>query len=346
MLELLLGGGKAGKSFPDSGPGPKTLLAGSKDYGFFGEVSEVEMGLNSELLRLMSDTWASAKIVGQIKNSWFKFILNGRVLFFPRLPLAGNIPIADLYAMRAVFDVDEIYKPPMDYTTGQPLYQQNRYVSNNASLFKMRLMDSLAADYKTTTSSNYRPAADSEVAKLLMALCMPTYPDTLRIRTYAPTDFYVDNAGVVSQEAWVKEVFGSGTFAYNINATLNQCYYQTTNQRAWRPLLEYIPLQERADLLIIPENLSVVNEGISAPVLPSGAVVQDIKALSQFTNQVDSTPVAPSFSVVSVVLALFSVGGFATPENVVPTFNLSTDLGLYDLTAAIPSDYNGYITAS
>lgn len=348
MLELLVGSG--GGYYPFSGPGPKKLRAGDINYGYFGEVTEDQMGLNDEFKRLLNDTYASIRSVGAVTNIWFKFFVNQKVLFFPKLPLAGRISMTDLYAMRAVFDSDEAYKPTTDYTTGQPLYTQSRYIGNGTDLFKLRLMDWLPSAAGVSNTTGATPTSDSELYMLIMALVNTgrAYTDKLHIRAYLPRDFYVLQDGLSYPESWVKETGVSGsttsTFTYSID---NEVTYWRTTDQAWRPVLQYVPPTDMASLLLIPENLNISNSGMPHQVVTTGVVTTDLFSLLNFHSEGVSHEVVTSGSVDNpgYILAPYAL---QTDDNTVPTFSftLDTSFGLYDTNAVAPSDYNGYVTGS
>lgn len=355
MQEILLAGGKTGRYFPDSGPGTKLLFAGDKNYGFFGEVSEDEMGLNQQFNNLLSNTYASTKSVDAVKNTWFKFILNNRVLFFPKIPLAAKIPLKDLYAMRAAADADSTTKPAKDPTTGQPLYTQNLYLTQGDDTYKVRLFDMVPGNDMVANNTQFTISNDAEVVKLLFAMITGTnVPDTLKIKNRTPNEFSYIN-GVAAGQCYAGDLtVGDATSNYQETYyTLNTTPYSYTVAAAtewgWRPVLEHIPATERSALLLMPDGLEIINEGMPTQVTVSGTVIAELFALTGFTNVADTTAVTPSGASGNLVLQLQSLSGYTSPENVLVTGISSTSddvLGLYDTGAQSTSDYNGYVTGS
>lgn len=75
MLEAILTAGGTGKHYPNSGPGPQTLLFGDTDEGYFGRVPLNEMISNTELMSQMSVTRITQP------TYWLKFYRKNEVLF-------------------------------------------------------------------------------------------------------------------------------------------------------------------------------------------------------------------------------------------------------------------------
>jgi hypothetical protein len=352
MLEVLLTGGKSGRFFPDSGPGSKILIAGTKDYGYFGEVTEAELGLNSEFTRLLDQTDATARSIDVVTNTWFKFVLKGKFLFFPKIPLAGVMPLKNLYAMRAVIDADDPLKYPTDITTSQPVYQQNLHIGNPTNeLFKVRTFDQYPdVAQSPNTTGNVTPVAESEIAKLMMALMLSSpYPDVLKIKQYNWNNF--TRIGGTDYHVFFTQDLGPNSNPLQSVFTLTTMYTNwvaNTDSSAWRPLLQYIPEVDRAGLLLSADNLNVSNEGMPVQVVTAGVATADLLALTHFTNVVETQQVAPIGSSDVTVYAIAPLGGVATIDNDAPALSASSDINqhLYDIDGVTQSQYGGYFTAA
>lgn len=358
MQEILLAGGKTGKYFPDSGPGTKVLYAGDKNYGYFGEVSEDELGLNPQLTNLLNNTYATTKSVGVVKNTWFKFILNGRVLFWPKIPLAAKIPLKDLYAMRAAADADSATKPAKDPTTGQPLYAQNLYLSQAGDTYKVRLFDLAPTTDVVANNSQFTLSSDAEVVKLLFAMITgSTAPDILKIKNRTAADFSYIN-GVQAGQCFAEDLSIG-----DANGNYQQSYYTlgyspiynyvvgAATEWGWRPVLEHIPGTEKIDLLLMPDGLDITNEGMPTQVTLTGTVIANLFALTGFTNEANTIAVAPSGNPGAMVLGLQSFGGYLiTPDTNTSApilgFNDDTATALYEMTSGTDVTYSGYMLAT
>lgn len=99
MLEFLLtlsGGGH--KTFPDSGPGPKTIAIGNENIGYFGKVTADQMLDRFELMTLLPIP--SATVLAPAGNQvfeWLKFVFEGKYLFIPALPIYQTLSWNDVY---------------------------------------------------------------------------------------------------------------------------------------------------------------------------------------------------------------------------------------------------------
>lgn len=75
MLETMLTAGGTGKHYPNSGPGPQTLLFGDTEEGYFGRVPAGEM---IELIDITAQ--AGVNVTGTLV-AWLKFYRKGEVIF-------------------------------------------------------------------------------------------------------------------------------------------------------------------------------------------------------------------------------------------------------------------------
>lgn len=77
-------------SFETTGPGPATLLRGDWDYGYFGEipVSNTALPTLQELSTALGLPYDST--LQSQHTKWYKWIVNGRILFIPSVLVAGT----------------------------------------------------------------------------------------------------------------------------------------------------------------------------------------------------------------------------------------------------------------
>lgn len=89
--------------FPESGPGPKTMLIGSLTEGYFGKVTNAEMMSQGEFyLNYFADKDTGVAIPNNDSAMhWFKFALDGKFVFVPSHNLVTNVTWDQLSALGA-----------------------------------------------------------------------------------------------------------------------------------------------------------------------------------------------------------------------------------------------------
>ncbi|QVW56023.1 hypothetical protein pEaSNUABM10_00160 [Erwinia phage pEa_SNUABM_10] len=126
-----------GKYYAASGPGPKYLLLGDENFGYFGKVTTAEMFTNLELWNV---TLAGKGTTAQRQffvEGWFKFFYKGNVIFMPQGPTASNLSWNDLYNLGYMYGIDGVGK----YPTTTPVSQLRQISLNKAgvtSYFRLR----------------------------------------------------------------------------------------------------------------------------------------------------------------------------------------------------------------
>lgn len=127
--------------YPDSGPGPKTLLRGNWKCGYFGTVTASLMPAISETLSQLGITGVATPADGNL-TFWHKFIRNGKILFVPNYSFALSITWIQLYNYGVVYGTNDNGSLPVDITTFQGytgLVNQNRQVTFGSYAFRPRL---------------------------------------------------------------------------------------------------------------------------------------------------------------------------------------------------------------
>lgn len=102
MQEMMVAGGSKGL-YPWSGPGSKKLLSGTRDLGFFGEVTRAELFGDAELL--VSCKLPANKAINASVQAWLKFIYRGRIIYLSKYAVANPVSWVELYAAGVVYGV-------------------------------------------------------------------------------------------------------------------------------------------------------------------------------------------------------------------------------------------------
>lgn len=81
--------------YPDTGPGPQTLLRGDWELGYFGTVPSAQMFVPSTLNAQIPIP--GTPIPDSTVTTWHKFIRKGKILFIPNYYFANNVQPYQLY---------------------------------------------------------------------------------------------------------------------------------------------------------------------------------------------------------------------------------------------------------
>lgn len=89
----------------DTGPGPKTLMAGGMTQGFFGETSTTELISGTALASMVGLSQGIAQFDSE---PWLKFILDRKVLFVAKKPYRHSVSWDAINAANAVYGGKEV----------------------------------------------------------------------------------------------------------------------------------------------------------------------------------------------------------------------------------------------
>ncbi|QVW55045.1 hypothetical protein pEaSNUABM29_00001 [Erwinia phage pEa_SNUABM_29] len=121
-------------NYPDSGPGPKQLLAGDNVFGYFGKVSQQEFFTGYEMWNGLSPNGAPGF---DTSFTWLKFFMNGKVTYLPSRGIGGTT-WQNLYKYGAVFGTDGPGKVPGATTPVNQLLYMAKTFEGKARYFQLR----------------------------------------------------------------------------------------------------------------------------------------------------------------------------------------------------------------
>lgn len=81
-------------------PGPQQVIAGDKNYGFFGEVPVTELWSGDGLSKLLGVTEGGRQYDNE---PWLKFVLDGKIIYKSKKPFRHSISWNHLHEMNVVF---------------------------------------------------------------------------------------------------------------------------------------------------------------------------------------------------------------------------------------------------
>lgn len=290
MLEYLLNTKKKGKSFDfsDTGPGPKVVLEGHDDAGFFGEVLTEEFISGDDLANEIGISEGNSV---NSSTAWLKFYLDDKILFIPKLPIRNSIAWSSIYNFGCVYGTNDIGVSPV----GSGVVQ-NRTINVQGYYFRVRLLKGTNPELgiEATTGDDVEYSHNSEWNRLFYNLTPSntSYPQNSQVGddwfSYTDTILGMQSAALGSK-TWCQEQFGNNnTLRVNRsgpNATrLNSDTYNTiSNQFGWRPVLELLPDEVNAPInltgnlfsteLFTEENLFLGPYGITGAYIPNKQLV-------------------------------------------------------------------------
>jgi len=160
MFEALLNkSGRAQGPVPDySGPGPQDLQGSYTDpgdtnkiAGFYGELTSASFITPTALATACGLTTG---VMINNTTAWLKFLLDGKILFIPKLPIRYNTSWQDLYAKGVVYGDDTIGAFP--FPTTSPI-TQNTKVTIGGVQYRVRLIRGSNADPGTRSTTDDEP---------------------------------------------------------------------------------------------------------------------------------------------------------------------------------------------
>lgn len=216
----------------DGHPGPKYLIAGNKDCGFFGEVTVEELfGSGKDASELITTVGITEGTAQNLTENWLKFAWKGKILFYPKK------------SIRRSTSWDHIYEKGCVYGTGDTISTAEQAMLDNAEPegYQTITVDVSAAvdgDILTIDAVDYEKgaAADWADAAALNTIIngLPNYSSTVATNTITITvakthlaDATITQTGeniVVTYHANYNKLYGvaiGGRVAQTAEITLN-----------------------------------------------------------------------------------------------------------------------------
>lgn len=235
MIEffLAIGTGNGPPTFPDSGPGPKTLLRGNEDAGYFGTVSEAEfydMYDLAAVLPLSATLYAYDPAFGY---HWLKFMFKGKVLFIPSNPLYNQASWNIVYNAGYMYGTGDTGK----YPTSTPTIQEKRLAKYSPGEAK-----TYAYSVRSMTGAQNDPQLDVTMG----ALGVNEYDSLFNLIPGMPNGLIASNYKLNANQITLNTANPNTLFiARSTNGTTGTSTVSSIMKTAatmwWRPVLELIP---------------------------------------------------------------------------------------------------------
>lgn len=143
---------KSTGNYPNSGPGPKTLLVGDQLAGYFGVVNTNDLFTHSELIRLafLKGTFPT---LYSGPEGWYKFFFNSKIIYLPVSPVGSNVTWNTLYNEGLVYGTDDNGKYPSSPAVNQLRILGRDTAAEGRFYYRIRLPVCGADPFTTATGS-------------------------------------------------------------------------------------------------------------------------------------------------------------------------------------------------
>jgi hypothetical protein len=226
--------------------GPKTLVGGDLQAGYYGLLSQTELGITNVQLAALVGVTDGTDI--NTNGSWLKFSWKGKTIFTPQAPIRRNVLWQNLYQLGLVYGVDAFGAAPSGGNKNQLVY-----VDLGGFRFKIRLMNgsdtnpSSGVINSTTTQNTDNCEWDNTIERVYSGT-----PANLRWASFTDAELGSGSSDItICQE---NHTYYGGTTLANTPARVVRGYpnvqgmsvtQATTNggfgaYASWRPVLEYV----------------------------------------------------------------------------------------------------------
>ena len=311
MIEFLLNQPtRKGVFYPNSGPGTKFLTSGTTAYGYFGEVSNTEIGVVDQLLAAAPID----RVVSTFQNNskWLKWYYGDRVLFYPTCPvmLASYDTIT---SMKATFNSAQAgtsnVPSIIPQYNNQPIWPSNLIVrAVDGTFYRVRLFD-FVKNSGTASGTNFDP---------LSGEFFDIFASVFRTNLTSSIGLKLSNS-LLSNMAddygngflfWAQEITSTGLNALAFNGSSGQGNFAKGTMIAssspligWIPVLEQLTVSEVQDLVFPVSRLSANS---TAPEMGGTLTFNLGDTVFPAVNIRSSLPVSPTFELTNSPMS-FSV---------------------------------------
>jgi hypothetical protein len=255
-------------ALPNTGPGPKDLVAGDFNAGYFGILEAHQLVSGPELKTLLGHTLTA----GATGQRWAKVAHQGKILFVPIGYQFGFHTWQQLYAQGLVYGTDSVGPAEAVAANGGVGVNQLKTFSKDNFTYKVRLLKGLPeGPYSWNGSETVNPDfGDSEFNQVMLRLAYGIYgnemvgnltgltPSTL---TYSQTNYAATlcqdihtngkaviralrryNSGYAGSSLyyyWYDDIMGGATTVATNASSVNA--FSHTAYTVWRPILELVP---------------------------------------------------------------------------------------------------------
>lgn len=214
------------------GPGGTELLRGDAECGYYGPVSQTQLFTNVELCGAVNYTPTA------ISQTWYKFVFQGKIVFFPEVRVSDSVTWSNLYSRGGVYGTDT----PGPFTPGTP---QNARITKGDFDFRIRLP-------RMATNPEFAPVSEGSVEHVgsEFVRCFHGLLAYTAASPYPPLGWASISASQVHASAGsspsissAMEASTAGTTSMGSVTSSSTVQFRslaTTTAYGWRPVLELI----------------------------------------------------------------------------------------------------------
>lgn len=237
-------------NFSKTGPGNNTVLRGNWTAGYMGFVPTAQLFTVSQLRTAAGATGLGTATSDSSMTGWYKFVFNGKILFFPNAVCAtnGTLTWSQIYNLGLVYGVDGPGAAPFNLTTAgaspniPTTVNQRKVVTVGADSFLVRL-----PKYSTApTDQNLPDKTTCKGSEWWELMCSMTGVVAAADAPLMSPFKWGDVAGVQYPLAATQHFQGTGTWSPS-NANWSDIFPRAITSSAaggwvsWVPVLELIP---------------------------------------------------------------------------------------------------------
>ena len=243
MLEMMLMSNRKPKiQYPNSGPGPKTLLFGDEQLGYFGELTSGSFLTVPELQRQLN-FYAGTIVDPQV--SWVKVFSEGAVLYIPKQPLTTALSWDALYQDGLVYGTDDVGTYPTTTPTNQL-----RVVMVEQRQLKVRLLKNSTIEPNAVVTWTDPNTQLAEWPKLAAAM-ISQVPTAAGMPSW---NIYSNNTTLFAASSYVHSQNSAAATTQRImtNTAVATGARNGSTSRPWFPVLELVPTEDEFILPVQP----------------------------------------------------------------------------------------------
>jgi len=305
MIELMHGSlGGIRPTYPNSGPGIKTLQYGDEQLGYFGEVTGAELFTANEFINLTKAYFGARETApDSMTQLWLKFFHKGKVIYIAKYPFIYAASWEDVYREGLLYGTQDNGKFPV---SNAPTWQFNPLSKTEGGkewTLVPRIMKGVNADpYYGLDNTTY---TGSEYTELLGRVVDATNTPVVEKWTkFTFAALGLENSGGVRYSMLQEtQASNSGYALYAGNGTTTGFFSRgaankTTANLAYRPVLE---LLNAADMVIPAVDFTITSNGLPQITmaefkqLPDSEITQ--RAEDLYVADFVSKEVLPTYSV-------------------------------------------------